>query len=82
MSYENKEYIIQFFEGVHEEENRAKLIEVYRKAKAFDAISYIIKKRANDDFSSVNNDYEAGILRAYEVMECNVDDFYRGDTGC
>ncbi len=22
MSYENKEYILQFFEGVHEEENR------------------------------------------------------------
>lgn len=38
MSYENKEYILQFFEGVHEEENRAELIEVYRKAKAFDRI--------------------------------------------
>ena len=36
MSYENKEYILQFFEGVHEEENRAELLEVYRKAKAFD----------------------------------------------
>lgn len=38
MSYENKEYIIQFFEGVHEEENRAELLEVYRKAKAFDKV--------------------------------------------
>ena len=38
MSYENEEYILQFFEGVHEEENRAELIEVYRKAKAFDEI--------------------------------------------
>ena len=36
MSYENKEYILQFFEGIHEEENRAELIEVYRKAKAWD----------------------------------------------
>ena len=36
MSYENKEYILQFFEGVHEEENRDELIEVYRKAEAFD----------------------------------------------
>src|SRR5699024_11266443 len=36
MSYENKEYILQFFEGVHEKENRDELIEVYRKAKAFD----------------------------------------------
>ena len=38
MSYENKEYIMQFFEGVHEKDNKAELIEVYRKAKAFDAI--------------------------------------------
>lgn len=36
MSYENKEYIMQFFEGIHEKENRDELIEVYRKAKAFD----------------------------------------------
>ena len=38
MSYENEKYILQFFEGVHEEGNRAELLEVYRKAKAFDAI--------------------------------------------
>ena len=38
MSYENKEYILQFFEGVHEEETRNELLEVYRKAEAFDAI--------------------------------------------
>ena len=43
MSYENKEYILQFFEGVHEEENRAELIDVYRKAKAYDAIAINIK---------------------------------------
>ena len=30
------EYILQFFEGVHEEERRAELIEVYRKAKLAD----------------------------------------------
>ena len=46
MSYENKEYILQFFEGVHEEENRAELIEVYRKAKAkaLERIVELIKK--------------------------------------
>lgn len=38
MSYENEKYILQFFEGVHEEENRAELIEVYWKAEAFDEI--------------------------------------------
>ena len=30
------EYILHFFEGVHEEERRAELIEVYRKAKLAD----------------------------------------------
>ena len=44
MSYENKEYILQFFEGVHEEENRAELIEVYRKAKAWDKLSESIRE--------------------------------------
>ena len=44
MSYENKEYILHFFEGVHEEENRAELIEVYRKAKALERIVELIKK--------------------------------------
>ena len=43
MSYENKEYILQFFEGVHEEGNRAELIEVYRKAKAWDELSASIR---------------------------------------
>lgn len=27
MNYENKEYILQFFEGVHEEDNKAELLE-------------------------------------------------------
>ena len=58
MRYENKEYILQFFEGVHEEENRAELIEVYRKAKAFDEISFVfMDSLANDydDHSIVQN---------------------------
>lgn len=33
MNYENKEYILQFFEGVHEEENRAELEKVYAIAE-------------------------------------------------
>ena len=49
MSYENKEYILQFFEGVHEEERRAELIEVYRKAKLAD--EYEAKAKAWDKLS-------------------------------
>ena len=36
-------YILQFFEGVHEEGNKAELIEVYRKAKAWDKTQDLIK---------------------------------------
>lgn len=42
MGYENKEYILQFFEGVHEKDNRSELIEVYRKAKAWDEVRRIM----------------------------------------
>ena len=38
MSYDNKGYILQFFEGVHEKDNKAELLEAYRKAEAFDEI--------------------------------------------
>lgn len=47
MSYENKEYILQFFEGVHEKENRAELIEVYRKAKEYDRVAEKLHDRIN-----------------------------------
>ena len=58
MSYENKENILQFFEGVHEKDNKAELLEVYRKAKAFDEISSVfVDSLANDydDHSIVQN---------------------------
>lgn len=63
MSYENKEYILQFFEGVHEEENRAELIEVYRKAKAWDKYeahmeSHIAGEVNEEEFvSDLKSDY-------------------------
>lgn len=44
MSYENKEYILQFFEGVHEKEGRTELIEVYRKAKSWDRLKPMLNK--------------------------------------
>lgn len=47
VSYENKEYILQFFEGVHEEESRTELIEVYRKAKAWDKIQELLTERSH-----------------------------------
>ena len=43
MSYENEEYILQFFEGVHEEENRAELVEVYQKANAYEKIRQVFR---------------------------------------
>ena len=69
MSYENKEYILQFFEGVHEEENRAELIEVYRKAKAYNDTLKTLDKLINDDErykEARSNDFIAGMLIAYE----------------
>ena len=82
MSYENKEYILQFFEGVHEEENRAELIEVYRKAKAFDHIENLVKTElTSDDLynDARNNDYVAGMLRVYEMVDYIIDDYESGD---
>ena len=65
MSYENKENILQFFEGVHEEENRAELLEVYRKAKAFDAIlkaydEAFSREHMADKVSNIIEKYESG----------------------
>ena len=83
MSYENKEYILQFFEGVHEEENRAELIEVYRKAKAFDRIENLVKTElTSDDLynDARNNDYAAGMLRVYEMVDYIIDDYESGGS--
>ena len=83
MSYENKEYILQFFEGVHEEENRAELIEVYRKAKAFDRIENLVKTElTSDDLynDARNNDYAAGMLRVYEMVDYIIDEYESGGS--
>ena len=65
MSYENKEYILQFFEGVHEEDNKAELLEVYRKAKAFDAIlkaydEAFSREHMAGEVSNIIEKYESG----------------------
>ena len=91
MSYENKEYILQFFEGVHEEENRAELIEVYRKAKLADeyeakAKAYndtlkTLDKLINDDErykEARSNDFVAGMLIAYENIFNLMEDHIKG----
>ena len=83
MSYENKEYILQFFEGVHEEENRAELIEVYRKAKAFDRIENLVKTElTSDDLynDARNNDYVAGMLRVYEMVDYIIEEYESGGS--
>ena len=65
MSYENKEYILQFFECVHEEENRAELIEIYRKAEAFDRI---VEQRKETGVITLGH-YAFEIIREYESGE-------------
>ena len=58
-----------FFEGVHEEENRAELIEVYRKAKAYNDTLETLDKLINNDErykEARSNDFVAGMLIGYE----------------
>ena len=83
MSNENKEYILQFFEGVHEEENRTELIEVYRKAKAYNDTLKTLDKLINDDErykEARSNDFIAGMLIAYENIFNLMEDYIKG--GC
>ena len=71
MSYENKEYILQFFEGVHEEENRTELIEVYRKAQAFDEIVRFMEYQQAYDLtdSMVIQDIDFAIRKLFTEVE-------------
>ena len=71
MSYENKEYILQFFEGVHEEENRTELIEVYRKAQAFDEIVRFMEYQQAYDLtdSMVIQDIDYAIRKVFTEVE-------------
>ena len=83
MSYENKEYILQFFEGVHEKENRDELIEVYRKAKAYnDTLKKLDKLTNNDERykEARSNDFVAGMLLAYEKIFYLMEDYIK--EGC
>ena len=83
MSYENKEYILQFFEGVHEEDNKAELIEVYRKAKAYDDTLKTLDKLINNDErykEARSNDFIAGMLIAYENIFNLMEDYIK--EGC
>ena len=84
MSNENKEYILQFFEGVHEEENRTELIEVYRKAKAYNDTLKTLDKLINDDErykEARSNDFIAGMLIAYENIFNLMEDYIKGSGG-
>ena len=77
------EYILQFFEGVHEEENRTELIEVYQKAKAYDDTLKTLDKLINDDErykEARSNDFIAGMLIAYENIFNLMEDYIK--EGC
>ena len=74
------EYILQFFEGVHEEENRTELIEVYQKAKAYDDTLKTLDKLINDDErykEARSNDFIAGMLIAYENIFNLMEDYIK-----
>ena len=80
MSYENEEYILQFFEGVHEKDNKAELIEVYRKAKAYNDTLKTLDKLINDDErykEARSNDFVAGMLLAYEKTSILMEDYIK-----
>ena len=80
MSYENEEYILQFFEGVHEKDNKAELIEVYRKAKAYNDTLKTLDKLINDDErykEARSNDFVAGMLIAYENIFNLMEDYIK-----
>ena len=84
MSYENEEYILQFFEGVHEKDNKAELIEVYRKAKAYNDTLKTLDKLINDDErykEARSNDFVAGMLLAYEKTSILMEDYIKENGG-
>ena len=60
MGYENKEHILQFFEGVHEEETRKELLEVYRKAKAWDRTQMLLEECTHQ---TPGDEYEVEVHR-------------------
>ena len=80
MSYENKEYILQFFEGVHEKDNKDELIEVYQKAKAYNDTLKTLDKLTNNDErykEARSNDFVAGMLLAYEKIFYLMEDYIK-----
>ena len=60
-----------FFEGVHEEENRTELIEVYRKAQAFDEIVRFMEYQQAYDLtdSMVIQDIDYAIRKVFTEVE-------------
>ena len=61
MGYENKEHILQFSEGVHEKDNKAELLEVYRKAESYtklvsqiSAVDAIVATNYDKDMTDTN----------------------------
>ena len=80
MSYENKEYILQFFEGVHEEDNKAELLEVYRKAKAFDEIK-IYMQSAEDKLCDEEYFNEDVYEEYYGIIESVIEHHSEKESG-
>lgn len=80
MSYENKKYILQFFEGVHEEENRAELIEVYRKAEAFDEVMDLYVNGSNKYLQTKRHTLDVFIEDVAEILKPFTDEYESGES--
>lgn len=79
VSYENKEYILQFFEGVHEKDNKAELLEVYRKAEAFDEVIDLYVNGSNKYLQTKRHTLDVFIEDVAEILKPFTDKYESGE---
>lgn len=79
VSYENKEFILQFFEGVHEKEGRTELIEVYRKAEAFDEVIDLYVNGSNKYLQTKRHTLDVFIEDVAEILKPFTDEYESGE---
>ena len=77
-----KDNMENFEYQIHIHEQATKADEYEAKAKAFDHIENLVKTElTSDDLynDARNNDYAAGMLRVYEMVDYIIDDYESGD---
>lgn len=80
VSYENKEYILQFFEGVHEKDNKAELLEVYRKAEAFDEVIDLYVNGSNKYLQTKRHTLDVFIEDVAEILKPFTNKYESGES--